>query len=131
LTFIGIWQPQTDKEVLEVRHTVGLYNVEGVVEVWDQDQLEALLERLGATLVCLEQDTHAVPLGMFLHPFNAFYLVGPINGTIPKNILDLGRIVQVETPSRYPLRPSVAAAIVLHDNYIEAGGTASQQKETA
>lgn len=129
MTFIGIWQPQTDKEVLEVRHTAGLYNVEGVLEVWDQDQLEGLLERLNSTLVCLEQDTHATPLGMFLHPFNAFYLVGPMNGSIPKHILDLGRIVQVETPSRYPLRPSVAAAIVLHDNYVEAG--ASQQKETA
>ena len=130
MTFIGIWQPETDTEVLEVRHTAGLYNVEGVLEVWDQAQLEALLERLEANLVCLEQDTHATPLSMFLHPFRAFYLYGPLNGSIPKEVLDLGRIVQVETPSRYPLRPSVAAAIVLHDNYIEAGG-ASQQTETA
>ena len=130
MTFVGIWQPQTDKEVLEVRHTAGLYAVEGVLEVWDQDQLEALLERLGSPLVCLEQDTHATPLGMFLHPFNAFYLIGPMNGSIPKHILDLGRIVQVETASRYPLRPSVAAAIVLHDQHL-AAGAAAQQKETA
>ena len=131
MIYMGLWQPQTDKEVLEVRHTALLYDVQGIVEVWDQDQLEALLERLGTTLVCLEQDTHAVPLGVFMHPFDAFYLVGPLNGSIPRHILDLGRIVQVETPSRYPLRPSVAAAIVLHDNYIEAGGTAAHNKETA
>lgn len=118
MTFIGIWQPETDKEVLEVRHTAGLYKVEGVIEVWDQTQLEALLERLEANLVSLEMDAHAVPLAMFMHPLNPFYLVGPLNGSIPKEVLDLGRIVQVETAKQYPLRPSVAAAIVLHDHYL-------------
>lgn len=131
MTFMGIWQPQTSQEVDEVRHTGGVYRVEGIVEVWSKDQLEALLKRLGTQLVCVEQDTHAVPLGSFLHPFDPFYLIGPLNGSIPKDVLDLGRVVQVESPRRWPLRPSVAAAIVLHDNYIEAGGTASQQKETA
>jgi hypothetical protein len=130
LTFLGIWQPQTDREVRDIQHLAPLYGVEGVVEVWDVNQLQALTTRLDAELVCLEQDTHATPLGMFLHPFNAFYLVGPMNGSIPREVLDLGRIVQVETHSRYPLRPSVAAAIVLHDNYVEAGA-ASQNKETA
>lgn len=118
MTFIGIWQPQTDKEVLEIRHTAGLYGVEGVLEVWDLDQLQALIDRLDVALVCLEVDTHAVPLRSFMHPLDPFYLVGPMNGSIPKEVLDLGRIVQVETGSRYPLRPSVAAAIVLHDHYV-------------
>lgn len=129
MTFIGIWQPETDKEVQEVRHTAGLYRVEGVLEVWDQTQLEGLLARLGANLVCLEMDTHAVPLQMFMHPLNPFYLIGPLNGSIPKNILDLGRVVQVETAKQYPLRPSVAAAIVLHDSHLQA--SANSQRETA
>lgn len=120
MTYIGIWQPQTTPEVDELRHMGGVYRVEGVVEVWSVYQLKGLLARLDAELVCVEQDTHAVPLGRFMHPTNPFYLIGPMNGSIPKEVLDLGRIVQVESPRRWPLRPSVAAAIVLHDQHLSA-----------
>jgi len=118
LTYIGIWQPQTDLEVNEVRHTAGVYRVEGIVEVWSVEQLTALTKRLDADLIVLEQDTHAIPLGKLWHPANPFYLIGPMNGSIPREVRDLGRIVQVESPRRWPLRPSVAAAIVLHDQHV-------------
>lgn len=105
-----------------MKHTAGLYGA-GVVEVWDEDQLRGLLSRLGADLVVLEQDTHAVSLARFMHPANPFYLVGPSLGSIPREIRDLGRIVQVETAAPWPLQPSVAAAIVLHDFHITQIGS--------
>lgn len=107
-----------------MKHTAGLYGA-GVLEIWDEHQLQALVRRLEATLVVLEQDTHAVSLARFSHPSNPFYLVGPKNGSIPREIRDLGRIVQVETASRYPLQPSVAAAIVLHDFHISQLGVSA------
>jgi hypothetical protein len=115
---IGLWQPQTIPEVQEVRHYAGLYQA-GVVEVWDEEHLDALLTRYNATLVVLELDTHAVPLQHFTHPENALYLLGPLNGSVPRFLRDRGRIVQVEVPSKYPLRPSVAGAIVMHDRYVQ------------
>lgn len=114
---IGIWQPRTHTEIQKVVHTAGLYGA-GVLEVWDEDQLQAVVARTRSSLIVLEQDTHAIPLGRLMHPENPFYLIGPQNGSIPREVRDLGRVVQVETPSRYPLQPSVVAAIVLHDNYI-------------
>lgn len=114
---IGIWMPRTSEEVQKMKHSAGLYQA-GVVEVWDVPQLQALLGRTGSTLVSLEMDTHAVPLEKFLFPERPFFLVGPQNGTLPREVLDLGRIVQVEAPSRYPLQPHVAGAIVLRENYL-------------
>lgn len=114
---VAIWQPQTEREVSEMKHTAGLYGA-GVIEVWDCAQLHGLIARHGG-LVVIEQDTHAVPLSNFHHPEDGLYLVGPMNGSIPLSIRDLGRIVQVETESRFPLKPSVAGAIVLHDRYTQ------------
>ena len=118
---IGIWQPRTSEEVSKMKHTAGLYGA-GVVEVWDEEQLLALTQRTKSNLVILEKDTHALPLAKFMHPDRPFYLVGPQNGSIPREVRDLGRLVQVETPSPWPLLPSVAAAIVLHDNHITTIG---------
>ena len=104
-----------------VKYTAGLYGA-GVVELWDLEQVRALASRLGAEPVCLELDTHAVPLGQFHHPTDVLYIVGPELGTIPREVLDLGRVVKVETASPFPLKPSVAAAIVLHDHYLQQIG---------
>lgn len=114
---VGIWMPRTSDEVRKMKHSAGLYQA-GVLEVWDIGQLHGLLARLGSTLVSLEMDTHATPLGKFLFPERPFFLIGPENGSIPREVLDLGRIVQVEAPSRYPLQPHVAGAIVLRENYL-------------
>lgn len=127
---IGIWRPGTAGEIQKMKHSAGLYGA-GVVEVWDMDQLAGLVARLDSELVCLEMDTHAVPLGRFMHPASGFYLVGPQNGSIPRAVLDLGRIVHVETPVRYPLQPHVAAAIVLHDAYQASQRAAVSLGETA
>lgn len=104
-----------------MKHAAGLYGA-GVVELWDLDQLRALVSRMGAEPVCLELDTHAVPLSRFHHPTDALYVVGPELGSLPREVLDLGRIVRVETDSHFPLKPSVAAAIVLHDRHVQLTG---------
>ena len=116
-TNIAIWQPQTEREVSEMKHSAGLYGA-GVIEVWDCAQLDGLIARHGS-LVSIEQDTHAVPLANFNHPESGLYLIGPMNGSIPRSIRDLGRIVVVETQSEFPLKPSVAGAIVLHDRHVQ------------
>ena len=121
---IGVFRPRhLSGEVGRVDHTAGLYGIQTI-------PLNSLMDvRLAADIrkaeiVLLEQDTHAVPLGRFIHPERALYVVGPENGSLPREVLDLGRIVQVETASRYPLKPHVAAAIVLHDRYTQIGEAA-------
>lgn len=115
---IGIWKPRTMQEVWRMKHVAGLY-MAGTMEIHDTEQLDRLLND-GLELVVLEQDTHAVPLGMFSHPIgeDVLYLAGPTLGSIPRHIRDRGRIIQVETGSRFPLEPAVAMGIVLHDRYV-------------
>lgn len=122
-TIVAVWRPGTLDQVEQVRHVAGLYDLT-VTEVLLKRHLELLIEHHGP-LVSLEMDTHAVPLDRFQHAESGVYLVGPMNGSIPKEVLDLGRVVQVETPRRYPLRPHVAAGIVLHDRYIQQIGEAA------
>lgn len=112
----AVWQPYTDRDVTDLRHVAGLYGA-GVLEVWDLDQLRALVARHGS-LVSLEKSSESVKLETFTHPPSGLYLIGPRNGSIPGTALHLGSVVEVETPSPFPLQPHVAAAIALHHRYV-------------
>lgn len=116
----AIWQPHSDRDVTSLRHVSGLYGA-GVIEVWDESQLSALVARHGA-LVALEKGAGGVKLETFNHPVSGLYLIGPHNGSIPAHVLALGQVVEVETPSRYPLQPHVAAGIVLHHRHVQLEG---------
>lgn len=117
---VAVWMPSSINEVNRLRHVAGLYGA-GVIEVWDMDQLHALIARHGP-LVPLEMTRTARPLSAFQHPEDALYLVGPQNGSLPAEVLVIGSPVVVETDSKYPLQPHVAAAIVLHHRYVSRIG---------
>lgn len=121
---LGIWQPTTTTEVAAIRHPAGLFGA----TVTAINNFETLMQisNSGVPIVSLEQDTHAIPLGRFMHPEGeAVYLVGPVNGWLPRHVLDLGRVVQVETSSRHPLRPSDAATIALYHRHMQLAGVAA------
>ena len=114
---IGLWKPMTMGEVAEVKHYAPLFQT-AVMEVWDEEHLDAVVSKHQATLIVLEQDTHAIPLKRLYHPQRGFYLIGPKNGSIPTYVRDRGKVVQVETPSQWPLQPAVVGAIVLHHRFV-------------
>lgn len=120
MTFnVAIWRPRTINEITRMKHVAGLFGA-GVVEVYDLDQLQALVARHGG-LVSLEVSPVAKALGDFLHPDDALYLVGPQNGSIPDEALTFGQVVEVERPTNYPYQPDAALAVVLHHRHVNLG----------
>lgn len=116
---VAIWRPTGLEEIHAVRNYAGIYRA-GVLEVWDHEQLDGLLRRRDGSLVVLQPDIHAVSLTSFRHPYSAIYLLPPVGGYIPPDILALGTTLKVESPSPYPLDPAVLGAITLHDRYVES-----------
>lgn len=117
---LAIWKPNLGSEIRDLQRLAELYGIPGVALRYSLEDVRVFMG--DRPLVSLEIDTHAVPLARFHHPEEALYLVGPMNGSIPKEVLDLGRVVRVETASKWPLRPDVAAGIVLHDRHIQQLG---------
>lgn len=113
---VAIWRPAGLAEIHAVKAYAGIYRA-GVLEVWDEEQLERLIRNRGSSLVVLQPDIFAVSLSSFNHPQNAVYLIPPVAGYIPCDIQAQGTTLKIESPSPYPLPPSVLGAIVLHDRY--------------
>lgn len=75
----------------------------------------------GARPVIVEIDPKAVPLGRFIHPPQAVYILGNEGGGLPKDWLTKFLIVQIV--SRVCLNVSVAGSIVLADRMQKVGGS--------
>lgn len=110
--------PQTDQEIRYMKDVAGLYH-HGTVEVWSLDSLKHVVER-GTPLIALEMDKRAIPLGSYVFPAERpFFIVGPFNGTLPQDVLDLAdATIQIESPRDFPLKPWVAAGIALRQQYV-------------
>ena len=113
---IAIWRPETIEEIQEVKVYAGLYRA-GVVEVWDTDQLDALVRRRNSGLIVMQPDIFSTSLVNLNHPENAVYLLPPAGGQIAAHALLGATTVKIEQPGPYQLRPSVAGAILLHHRY--------------
>jgi tRNA(Leu) C34 or U34 (ribose-2'-O)-methylase TrmL len=68
----------------------------------------------GASIVAIELSEGAVPLPEFTHPENAFYILGPEDGSIPQNIVKASDHV-VYIPTLSSMNLAVTANVVLYD----------------
>ena len=65
-------------------------------------------------LVGIEILSDAMPLKRFCHPERAVYLLGPEDGTLPRDVLELCQHI-VRFTSKHCVNVSVAGSIVLYD----------------
>lgn len=85
--------------------------------------LDDLVEHLpeSCPLVGVEQSVTAMSLTRFAHPPRALYLLGAEDHGLPPEVLArCHRVVEVPTPSLWPLNVAVAGSLVIHDRYVKA-----------
>ena len=63
--------------------------------------------------VCVELSDNAVPLESFQHPQRAFYIFGPEDGSVPKELT--GRYVTVKAPTNFCMNLAATVNVVLYD----------------
>ncbi len=68
---------------------------------------------LGAIPVCIEVSEVSYNLINFVHPQQAFYIFGPEDGNIKKEIMDKTTVVTI--PSKHCLNLAAAVNVVLYD----------------
>ncbi|MEH6396847.1 RNA methyltransferase [Pseudoalteromonas sp.] len=78
----------------------------------------------GATVVVIELIEGATPLPEFVHPENAFYILGPEDGSISKDVLNwCDEVVYIPTIGCMNL--AATCNVVLYDRLAKLGGVAS------
>jgi len=83
--------------------------------------LEDLLRHLphGCQLIGVELTGDAVPLGRFVHPLRALYLLGAEDhGLPPEVLLRCHQVVRIPSPVDHSLNVAAAGSIVIADRYI-------------
>lgn len=84
----------------------------------------ALAKPKGATVVVIELIEGATPLPEFVHPENAFYIFGPEDGSISKDVLKwCDEVVYIPTIGCMNL--AATCNVVLYDRLAKLGGIAS------
>lgn len=85
-------------------------------------EVENLLDDIppGATLVAVELIEGATPLMDFIHPDNAYYIFGPEDGSIKKELLDHCKHV-VYIPTIGCMNIAATVHVVLYDRMIKSG----------
>jgi tRNA(Leu) C34 or U34 (ribose-2'-O)-methylase TrmL len=73
-------------------------------------------------IVCVEFAENATPLPDYQHPYNAFYIFGPEDGTIPQDLIDKADDV-VYVPTNGCMNLSATVTVVLYDRLSKASGT--------
>lgn len=63
--------------------------------------------------VCVELSDNAVPLHTFKHPQRAFYIFGPEDGSVPKELTS--RYVTVAAPTDFCMNLAATVNVVLYD----------------
>lgn len=92
------------EDTKKVRHDIPVNTVEDLIASAPNE----------ATLVAVELTQGAMPLPLFNHPDNAYYIFGPEDGSIPQGIIDACQHV-VYIPTRTSLNLAVTANLVLYD----------------
>lgn len=81
----------------------------------------------GATVVVIELIEGATPLHEFVHPENAFYIFGPEDGSISKDVLNwCDEVVYIPTVGCMNL--AATCNVVLYDRQAKLGGVESSDE---
>lgn len=140
---IGIWHPKREHNVGGLLRSAGLYGAALVFTVGlryrrqasdtlnlpahtpllhfaDLDDLIAHLPH-GCPLVGVELDERAAPLGRYVHPERAAYLLGAEDHGLPEPVLDrCHELVTIPTPRPISMNVASAGTVLLHDRYAQA-----------
>ncbi|MDN3391414.1 MAG: RNA methyltransferase [Pseudoalteromonas distincta] len=93
------------------------------IPLTETDSLEAVKPE-GATVVVIELIEGATPLPEFKHPENAFYVFGPEDGSVPKDVLKwCDEVVYIPTIGCMNL--AATCNVVLYDRLAKLGGVES------
>lgn len=140
--YIGLVNPKSPTNVGMVMRAAGCYQASGIFYSgtrFDRAQkfhtdtknvqshipllgVENLLDAVpaGTTLVAIELIEGAIPLMDFVHPENAFYLFGPEDGSIKKEVLQqCAHVVYIPTIGCMNLAATVN--VVLYDRMTKSG----------
>lgn len=102
--------------------------LEQVAQLQDAAAKDALAE--GAVLVAIELIEGATPLMDFVHPDNAYYIFGPEDGSIKKELLDhCAHVVYIPTIGCMNLAATVH--VVLYDRMAKAGRAVIDERPIA
>ena len=63
--------------------------------------------------VCVELTDKALPLASFAHPQRAFYIFGPEDGSVPKELTD--RYTTIQAPTDFCMNLAATVNVVLYD----------------
>jgi tRNA(Leu) C34 or U34 (ribose-2'-O)-methylase TrmL len=136
LLSIGLVNPKSATNVAAILRAAGCYGVSSVfytgerfarARQFNQDTkgmrykiptiaVEDLLAMTpdGAITIAIELAEEAVPLPAFEHPENAYYIFGPEDGSIPKNIVE-ACTHKVYIPTFTSMNLAATANVVLYD----------------
>ena len=93
------------------------------IPLTETDNLEAIKPQ-GATVVVIELIEGATPLPGFKHPENAFYVFGPEDGSVSKDVLKwCDEVVYIPTIGSMNL--AATCNVVLYDRLAKLGGVES------
>lgn len=146
LSTIGLINPKSPTNVGGVLRAAGCYNAnhvfftgtrylnakkfhtdtKNVIERIPLTPIDSLKDAKpeGATVVVIELIEGATPLPEFIHPDNAFYIFGPEDGSISKDILKwCDEVVYVPTIGCMNL--AATCNVVLYDRLAKLGGVES------
>ena len=136
LTSIGLINPKSAENVATILRAAGCYGVSSVfytgqryayakafkadtqkihkkIPVVGVEDLKAMIPK-GAVAVAIELIEGATPLPDFKHPDNAFYVFGPEDGSLKKEVLDWCEHV-VYIPTIGSMNLAATANVVLYD----------------
>lgn len=152
--FIGLVNPKSPANVGMIMRAAGCYEANGVFytgERFDRarkfaadtknaarkiplEHLDNLQDAMadcghaeGAVLVAIELIEGAEPLMDFVHPNNAYYIFGPEDGSIKKELLDLcAHVVYIPTIGCMNLAATVN--VLLYDRMAKSGSAVIEQR---
>lgn len=135
---VGIYNPRRREEFQRMRQIARIYQADFTFTLNAEQRLVPLLAGLmipninipslpdyleymqakGLTTVALETGYGTLPLADLIMPEQAAILIGPENGTIMQDVLDVqDAVVRIDTPSPHTFLPSTALAIALNRRY--------------
>lgn len=85
---------------------------------------------LGMTIVCIEFAENAISLPEYQHPQNAFYIFGPEDGTISKDIIDRADAV-VYVPTIGCMNLAATVNVVLYDRLAKSSSSTEALESNA
>ncbi|SHH26128.1 RNA methyltransferase [Ferrimonas marina] len=140
---IGLTNPKSPSNIGAVMRAAGCYQADAVFYTGERAQrgmkyhtdtknvasqiplqaVDCLLEQVpaDAKLVCIELVEGATPLPQFVHPDNAFYILGPEDGSLSQAVVDRADAV-VYVPTVGCMNLAATVNVVLYDRLAKGQG---------